>query len=394
MAVTTRGPVTPPGVLPPEPLVRENRTPPVKMWAGLGAVILAFIAYVLIDWVSGPYFESVPDGPSDPPTWMAVNLVFWQVVSIPAALFIIYRFVIRPWRRERTIGVDGMLVIGFSTMWFQDPLSSAANHWFVYNTEMVNFGSWVHSVPWFTAFGEPGAMTSEPILFTPAAYVYIMILATALGCAVMRRARRRWPGLGTASLVGICFVAMCLFDIVLEGIIWLPLGVFEYPGGHWSIFPDTYHKYPLNEMFTIGAVFTALACLRFFVNDRGQTVAERGVDEVRGSNGRKLLLRALAVTAAIHVIMFLGYNLPNSLIGQNSTEWPADLQKRSYFTNYICGDTTNRPCPGPGVSHQRDGSSYVGADGRVVQPASTDEPPGHEPAGIVPFDRGKPGGAE
>jgi hypothetical protein len=201
----------------------------------------------------------------------------------------------------------------------------------------------------------------------------------------MRRARRRWPGISTAGLVGICFAAMCVFDIVLEGLIWLPLGVFEYPGGHWAIFPDTYHKYPLNEMLTIGAVFTAIASLRFFVNDRGETVVERGIDQVRGSPGRKVLLRALAVTAAIHVFMFLAYNVPNTFIGQNADEWPADLQKRSYFTNNLCGEGTNRSCPGPGVPHIRDRSAYPSADGKSVISQGTELPP------VVPFDRGKPG---
>ena len=64
--------------------------------------------------------------------------------------------------------------------------------------------------------------------------------------------------------------------------------------------------------------------------------------------------------------MFVGYNIPNTVIGMNSTEWPEDLQERSYFTNYLCGDGTPRSCPGPGVSHQRDGSEYIGNEGQIV----------------------------
>ena len=396
MAVTTRGPLAPAALTREEPAAaaRENRTPPVKYWALLGAAMVAFIAYVLIDWVSGPFFENVPGGPSDPPTFMQINIVFWQVISIPVALYVIYRFVVRPLRREGTLGVDGLIVIGAALMWFQDPLSSAGNHWITYNAEMVNFGSWVHSVPGFAAFGEPGAMLSEPILFTPFAYVYIMILAAIAGSTVMRKAKERWPSLTTGWLVAICFAAMCLFDIVLEGLIWLPLGVFEYPGGHWAIFPGTYHKYPLNEMITIGAVWTALSSLRYFVNDRGETVVERGITEVRGSNARKNTLRALAVVAFMQVAMFVGYTVPNTFIGLNSTAWPDDLQERSYFTQGICGDGTDRLCPGPGVANQRNGAGYVNAEGGVTVPSADAEPPGVARPGIVPFDIGKPGGDE
>src|SRR3984957_12477043 len=213
----------------------DNAPPPVRWWAAVGVVGIVFIAYVLIRWITGSYFKSVPQGPTQLPTWMHIELVAWQVASWPAALGLLYWFVVRPWRRDRQVGVDGILLIGFSLMWFQDPLSSAVNHWFVYNTAMVNMGSWANSVPWFAAFGKPGAMTSEPLLFTPAAYIYIMLIGAAIGSASMRFARRRWPSISTGALVAWCFVSMALFDVVLEGIIWLPLGVFEYPGGHWSL---------------------------------------------------------------------------------------------------------------------------------------------------------------
>ena len=380
MAVTTREPRIPAAMLPRDTVIEETRsTPPVKMWALFGAAWVALIAYVLIKWVTGPYFKSVSQGPTHVPGWMHVELIGWQVVSIPAALYVIYRFVVKPWRRDRHIGVDGLLVIGFSLMWFQDPLSSAGNHWFVYNTSMVNLGSWANSLPWFAGFGKPGAMTSEPILFTPAAYVYIMMIAAGAGCWSMRWAKRRWPRITTGGLVAWCFVSLCVFDVVLEGLIWLPLGVFEYPGGHWSLFPSTYHKYPLNEMLTIGAVFTAISCLKFFTDDKGHMWIERGIDRVKGGAGKKLALRGLAAIAAMQLIMFLGYNVPNTAIGFNSTAWPNDLQKRSYFTNGICGDGTNRLCPGPGVANMRVGGAYIGANGQVVFPAGKSLPK------IVPF---------
>jgi Spirocyclase AveC-like len=359
--------------------VSDTNTPAVKWWATLGVVVVAFAAYVLIKWVTGPYFKHVAPGPTHVPTWMHIELTAWQIVSWPAALFLLFWFVVRPWVRERRVGVDGILLIGFALMWFQDPLSSAGNHWFVYNASMVNFGSWANSVPGFVGWGQPGHMTSEPILFTPAAYIYIMLIAAAAGCASMRWARRRWPRITTAGLVAWCYVTMCVFDLVLEGLIWLPLGVFEYPGGHWSLFPSTYHKYPLNEMLTIGLVFTAISCLRFFLNDKGQMWIERGVDKVRGGAGRKVVFRGLAAIGAIQLIMFLGYNVPNTAFGFNSTTWPKALQERSYFTNGICGAGTNRFCPGPQVANMRVGAAYIGADGKVVVPKGKTLPT------IVPF---------
>jgi hypothetical protein len=368
--------------------IENTNTPAVKIWAGVGAALVLFFAYIVIDWVTGDYFKSVPQGASDTPGWMHVELIAWQVLSIPAVLALVYHFIVKPWRREKTVGIDGLLLIGGATMWVQDPWSSAVNHWFVYNTDMVNLGSWAHSLPWWNSYGKPGAMTSEPILFTPAAYVYIMLIGAAFGCMAMRRTRARYPHMGSATLVGVCFVVMCLFDVVLEGIIWLPLGVFEYPGGHWNLFPDSYHPYPLNEMLTIGAVFTALASLRFFRDDRGHTVVERGVPKLGASPRKSLVLRALAVIAFMNVAMFAFYNVPNTMIGANSRAWPAEVQKRSYFTNGLCGQGTDRLCPGGSNPTITEHSVYPNADGGVTVPGGASSLKGR----IVPFDIGKPGG--
>ena len=147
---------------------------------------------------------------------------------------------------------------------------------------------------------------------------------------------------------------MCTFDIVFEGLIFLPFGAWEYPGGHIAaLFPSTYHKFPLNQMLTVSALFTAVASLRYFTNDRGEMIVERGIDKVKAGPRTKVLIRALAAVAAVHLALIVFYNIPNSWIGIHSDEWPADLQKRSYLTNYVCGDGTDRACPGPAVPNAR-----------------------------------------
>jgi hypothetical protein len=177
-----------------------------------------------------------------------------------------------------------MLVIAFSTLWFQDPLSAYGGHWFSYNSWAINYGSWVHAVPGWLSNGKPGAMLVEPILIMPGLYVYVFVITMFLGCAVMRRAKAKWPQIGTLGLIGVCFVGMVAFDIILEGVIFMPLGVWEYPGGRgFAIFSGSYHAFPLNEVVTVSATFTAVACLRYFRNDRGQTLVERGAENLRMS---------------------------------------------------------------------------------------------------------------
>jgi hypothetical protein len=169
----------------------------------------------------------------------------------------------------------------------------------------------------------------------------------------------------------------------------MPGGIWEYPGGHVALlFGNSYHKYPLQEMLTAPTVLTAVACIRFFLNDRGETIAERGLDQLRGTPRRKLLIRTLAMIAVVHLCMFVGYTLPNTWLGLHSTVWPADLQKRSYLTDYVCGAGTNRACPGPGVPNARNdngdsngGSAYLSASGTLVVPRNTKLPR------LVPFTK-------
>jgi hypothetical protein len=319
---------------------------------------------------------------------MKIDMIIIQAVNVPAALFLLYWFVVRRWRRDRELGVDGLLVVAFATLWFEDPMSAYGGTIFTYNTWLIQFGSWVHDVPGWLSFGRPGHMIPEP-LFIPFLYVWFFLLPAVGGCWVMRRAKARWPRMGVVGLLGICFGALCIFDLVVEGILFLPLGVWEYPGGSSiALFPSTYHKYPINEMLTIAAECTLVAALRYFLDDKGHTIVERGIDRVRTTPGRKLVLRALAVIAATHVIVTIGYNIPNGWMAVHSPAWPADLQKRSYLTDGICGAGTDRACPGPAVPLIRNdnsggggGSAYMSPTGRLVVPPGTRLPK------LVPFEK-------
>jgi len=362
--------------------VAQKRNLPVNIWAFFGALVVAFEIWVLLRWVTGPFYKPVPSGPSIPPTWMKVILTAWQVGSIPATLGLVGWFVVRPWIRERKVGVDGILVIAYCTMWFQDPISSYGGHWFTYNTWMINRGSWVNSIPGWNSFGKPGAMLSEPILFTPFAYCYIFVIVMFLGAAFMRRLHARYPRMSKLGLILWCYALMCVFDFVLEGLLWLPMGIFAYQGGHWGIFANTYHKFPVHEALTIGGTFTAAACFKYFTNDKGQMFFERGADRIKGGNVKKTVVRALAAITAVQLVFLITYNVPNFWVGMHSTAWPADVQQRSYFTSGICGAGTDRLCPGPAVPLNRNddvhpntgGAAYVGPGGTLVVPPGTKLP--------------------
>ena len=359
--------------------VEAESTPPIKIMAFFGVLLSLFMAYVWGKWITGPNFKRVEPGPTQAPDWMIFALQAFEIGGVLLAGMVIWRCLIRPWRRDGRPSTDGLLVIGFATVWFQDPFSTYYVNWFTYNTNLINFGSWVQDVPGWVSYGSPGHTIAEPIVFIGPSYVYFLMLGVLFGSWVMRTLRKRWPKIQAWQQLIVCFVAMCALDLVAEGLIWMPLGFWSYPGGHGILFPSTYHKFALEEMIPIGLMFTGLSALRYFRDDKGQMMVERGADKISGQ-GRQTIARILAMVAVAQVIFFVTYNGPAMLVAAAAHEWPKDVQQRSYFTNYVCGDQTDRACPGHGVPITRStDSAYLTPDGQL-RPGTAPLP---QP---VPFD--------
>jgi hypothetical protein len=353
----------------------RRQTQPVTWWALIGGLFLAFAVYVMVKWVTGPYFKTVPSGPSVPPTWMKAVLIGWQAGGIVVALGMLYWFLVRPWQRDGRVSFDGLLCLAALFVAWQDPLSSYFAHWYTYNAYLVNMGSWVKGIPGWMSSGSPGKMELEPIIWTPFLYVYLFFGGAAFSCWVMSQASRRRPQTGNLGLILCACVAGIIVDFVAEGLLILPAGVYTYAGGHLAIFGHTYHKYPVTEAPTVGLILAGFGALRYFKDDQGRTMVERGIDGMRIGEGRKALLRFLAVFGMANVLVLCCYNIPNAIIGAHSTAWPADLQKRSYLTDHICGPGTNRPCPGPTVPlSQGDSSAYENARGTLTFPKGVTVP--------------------
>jgi hypothetical protein len=378
-----------PTVRPPQPQPDEEVTrtarPAALWWALIATVILAAEAYVLLRWVTGPHFKRVPSGPSTPPGWMKVVLILGQTVEWPAAAAAVYFTLVRPWRRERRAPASGLLILAFLTAWPQDPISSYYGHWFTYNSWMVNMGSWTSYIPGWSSFGAPGQELAVPILWLIPQYAVIWGLGVAVGMWGLHRAKARWPQLGGIGLIALTFAFTVVFDLIFEGLIYMPLGFFEYPGGHMSLFPGTYHKFPVHEAIFVGATITGICALRHFTNDRGETFAERGIDRLRLTDRRRMFVRFLALVGAMQALFFLLYNLPVALlVGPHSAAWPADLQRRSYLTDYLCGAGTDRACPAPGIPGWRGNNTiHIDPGGRLIVPLGVHLP---KP---VPFSAGR-----
>lgn len=363
---------------------RGRPTNRITIWAVVGGAVLLLQLYVWIRWASGPYFERVPAGPSDPPTYMKVVLTANAVLMWILVPFGLWWFFIRPWRRERRITLDGMLAVSMGLMFFQDPLLNYFNTWCTYNSWLFNLGSWSSSIPGWVSPEEPHHQMAEPIVTNVPGYTFGVLALTIGGCWIMRRIKARWPKISNLRLIGVTYVLAILFDFVMEACVLLPAGMFAYPGAirSLSINAGTYYQWPIYEGLMWGGVQAGLCCLRYFTDDRGRTVVERGLDNIRGGFARKQFARFLAIFAAVSACFFVFYNVPAQWFGLHADPWPDDVKKRSYFSGAVCGEGTDRPCPDPALPMPSKESGYIDEHGRFVLPPGVDMPRS------VPFERG------
>jgi hypothetical protein len=358
----------------PEALVpAERKVRLVLLWAGLGVLFLALTVYLLAAWIaSGP--ERTPSGPTIVPTWTKALLVGWQAVGLATTAYFLYAFVIRPWRREGRLSSNGLLLLAMMTLYVpQDLLGNYGQVWVTYSSAMWNAGSWFGHVPGWLA--PNGNQMAEPILWAAPFYAYLVFGFSLVGCWIMRKAKTRWPEMGKFGLAMVCFGVFLVLDIIGEPSI-MALGFYSYPGGiSWmTLFHGKYYQLPVQEMVLFPVFLTACACLLYYRNDRGQTVAEVGIDQVRCTGRKKTGLRFLALAGLLNGIYLVGYNLPLVAFSLQSHAWPEDIIKRSNLTNMLCGPGTSYACPGQAIPINRPDSVHVSPDGTLVVPAGTKLP--------------------
>jgi predicted secreted protein len=333
----------------------QARIKPIKWWAGLGIGYLCLAFYVMVRWLTSDQVGAIPKGSDPIPDYARWALIFWDVVSPIMSFVVVYLWGIRPWRREGHITTDGVLIIAIMFSNFLDPLYNYTQYQFSYNSHHLNFGTWLGKIPGVLV---PNArLHPEPIAWG-FSYIWSFFLAAWFSCILMRSLKRRWPHLGNVGLLGIVFAFWTVVDGVLEPTLFMRLSEnWAYPGAvRWlTLFAGSRYQFPIYEAVFSGVMLTGVAALRYFVDDKGRTIVDRGIDEIRASAGQKTMLRIFATTGCVVTIIFGGFFLPFQWFGAHADSWPKDMP--SYFLNGICGEGTPYPCPESDVPIFRPGST-------------------------------------
>jgi hypothetical protein len=176
-------------------------------------------------------------------------------------------------------------------------------------------------------------------------YIFGMLALMLLFNAVMRVAKRRWPDISAVRMFfWVLGAAMCM-DVVIQ-VPAILLRLWAFPNLPISLFSQDV-RYPLADLFGFSPFFATMAMLRFYKDDRGRTVVERGLDHL--SARRRTLVSLLAVIGFANAA-YVAFSLPDVWMAPYSSYMAKNTP--AHLMNGICDDATTvkgskyGPCPG------------------------------------------------
>jgi hypothetical protein len=300
---------------------------------------IVFIVYQTIGWVGW-----LADGPVQLVKYRDTHSQSWQVCRILETITVLVTLimgyvVIRRCVRERTITFDALFCIACTSLYWQDPMANLFQPLFLWSENFTNLNDWMGYLP-FNPNPDAGR-TPEPILNDGLNYVSAWLMFSMFINWAMRSWKQRFPGAKKVHLFGLAFVLGALCDIALE---WpyYKYEVWEFPGSpDFGIWGGTSHKFPFFEFISGAIMFSLVASVRYFRDDRGQSIVERNLDGY--SPGVKKLI-ALGAMIGLFNIGYLADNSIYWFLGTFSAPY-------KYMPAHIVGGS----CDAPGWSGTRYG---------------------------------------
>lgn len=348
-------------------------------WGATGIAFAALQCWIFWQWyASGDMRPVVNPGPSVAPDWMrtmlSLNDIFWGG-AILAMLFFV---VIRPKLRTGRLSLEGLFCLAFIFAWWQDPLFNYLVVGSTYNSAAFNLGSWACHIPAWSSPG--GCRIAEPLTWNFALYFVVLPLAAILGSSYLRKAKLRNPGIRLDVHVFKLFAALIVLDAAIE-LSWIAMGLYHYGGANniVSIFDETRLKFPVFKPLLLALTLLLLSLALYFQNEEGETVVDRGVGKVQSGTGIKTWMRFFAYSGCINTTLLCVLSYPLTIFQLSTDPWPAEIQKRSYFTNGICGEGTTYICGGRDGGRPRADPNAIrlGPNGEVVVPPGAKLPKYH-----------------
>ncbi|MEW6472842.1 MAG: spirocyclase AveC family protein [Actinomycetota bacterium] len=280
------------------PLVEARRRSLSHSLGALGAVLVVVQAWTWSAWLAdGPSQVTEFQNPADF-TFKAARVM--EAVAAVAFVAMAAWIVARCLRERRLIFDAKLFVAGLSALWLDAWTNFAAPIWF-YSTNFTN-------TPPPTAY-LPGVINPVmkdmpfPTLFHFFNYPLACVGAGIIVSALLTRLRRRFPTWSVRRLLVLCALFGMGFDLVYESFM-IRTGMWAFPGtpDELALWGTQAGKFPIFEIVPAGLAFAAFGALRFFRDDRGDHVTERGL---RNETPRRQATISLLATIAVINLLWI-----------------------------------------------------------------------------------------
>ncbi|WP_182379481.1 spirocyclase AveC family protein [Nocardioides sp. WS12] len=302
---------------------------PVLMWAAIGVVWTIVSIVTLYGWVTGDDFGA-PEvrGPDQMDAGKLIGLRIVEVISTGVLAIAVYFLAWKPWRRDKKVTLDALLLLGGITGFVMDCWLNTQSFLFAFNSHSVNLGAWSSSLP-FHNDAVPSHY-AESLLWGLPMYIYFCAALGFVNTMAARRIRARWPGLSTQSILAILFVGDLVFDFVVENVIIRTTEAYSFvqTSGPLTLWDGEQHQFPLYETFLVACVAMCFTYARWSADwdADGLSVIERGVLTIPSSY--RLAVRTFAAIGFCAVVLMMCYHLPFnwiSLTGDSFADLPSYL---------------------------------------------------------------------
>jgi multisubunit Na+/H+ antiporter MnhB subunit len=287
----------------------DPRAGGVSVWAVVGALWLLFIGQALIRWVSSSWaFHPAPIlGPDHFSNGLLITLRVIEGFSVVILVLTVWGFLIKPWRREGRIQLDGMIVIGALFASAIDPVINYFHYTFAWNAHAFNEGTWLNFFP--NSQG-PNRYGEGFVWFVPQ-YLYLGIGLASIESWLIMRQRERNPNASNVRTFALATLAIFVLDIFIEQL-FIRTKVYAFPRG-WkllTLWPGREYQFPINESLSVAAYSLGFTWLRMSARDSpdGLSVIERGIHRIRPR--LRTGVRLLAVTGFCAVWAAVAYFIP------------------------------------------------------------------------------------
>jgi hypothetical protein len=296
---------------------RDARKGAVTVWAAAGLLWAVISVVALGRWMASPTeFAAAPIlGPDTYPLWREVSLRILEALSMGVLLGFVWFCVIRPWRRDGRLSLEGKFVIGGCFGAVADAFLNSYAYLFAWNAHSVNRGVWTSFLPFHQA--ESSSRYAEGVLWGVPMYIYFCTGAALIGCQIIRALRRRFPGISNVTAFSVVWAAEFVGGLVLENTIIRITQAYGYAQTQemFTLFPGAAYQYPVYESVftaTLGVVFSYVR-LTALESPDGVSCIERGFERWRPALQAPVRLLAVIGFSAVALIMI--YHLPFNWLG-------------------------------------------------------------------------------